>query len=151
MLESGTCQAPCDKWVPAGEYFVGGRGLSSSGKFLLLPGENTSLFVNGGSRGGAIAGTVLWASGGVFFGVGLGLFAGTSGCGSTTTCNKSAENAVDEVGGVMLFGGTILLITGIWIALHNQTTVKKLAGTERTEQAFVDPRLVDTLSGTFRF
>jgi hypothetical protein len=164
-LAVGTCMAPCDQWVPSGEYYIGGRRLESSAHFDLLPGESSRLLVNGGSSAGWVGGIFLTSFGATATAIGLYVFytgaqkawPNHSECtleSGTYYCAVGAPNAITNNPGLEAAGIVTTLVAGgltalgIWVWSHNRTTVDKQSG---ATQALDHQRLLDALSGTIRF
>jgi hypothetical protein len=138
IIYSPVCDAPCDKWLPAGDdYFIGGRGITGSRAIDLRPGDHTQLAVDAGNAGG-------WVGGLILFSAGLGFAVGGGTCAAIIQNDSSIQTM--SIG--MLVGGIVMVAIGLPVMLHNRTTVQQQSA---SSQARDQQMLVDALSGTFRF
>jgi hypothetical protein len=124
LLSDVICRAPCDGVVDGrlgNEYYFGGSGVTSSGRFTLLDYQGSvKARVSAGSQG-------LRTASKVFFWVGVGLAAPGSAI-FMATANAPADTSGDgmrtfhTISTGMLLGGAVSLISGITMYFSSRTS-----------------------------
>jgi hypothetical protein len=134
------CVTPCRKWLRTDEvYVIEGDGVRSTSKFQLPDDRNAvTLDVEAGSSARLGGGAALMLGGGI---VGyIGIFVVEAGAVSNINGNGDGDNAI-RVGGVMLVGGAVALIAGLYMVVTTTTKVTSSTGSTFTrEEARPAPR-----------
>jgi hypothetical protein len=113
------CTDPCNRRVPAGEFFIAGQGVSHSKRFRLRDGGSTKIHVRPGSRGLRFAGIMFVGLGGMTLGSGvmvLGL--------SADAASEDSAAKLRRIGGIMMGAGAVPLVAGIPMIIRGKTRVE---------------------------
>lgn len=113
------CTDPCNRRVPAGEFFIAGQGVSHSKRFRLRDGASTKIHVRPGSRGLRFAGMMFVGLGGVTLGSGAMVLALSADAATEDTAAK-----LRRIGGIMMGAGAVPLIAGIPMIIRGKTRVE---------------------------
>jgi hypothetical protein len=142
ILSIGTwepaCVAPCATQLdPRFSYRVSGDGLVPSDSFT-LPQDRDHLKLDAkmGSSTGRVGGAVLALGGGAGILVGAAALVAAPILESQNVGSPSARTGL-LAGGVVVSGaGVVALVAGVWLWLHNDTTLRQEAGAPVAQSRF---------------
>jgi hypothetical protein len=138
------CTLPCDTWVEPGAYLVRGSGRVDSERLTLSGGDYARLTIDPGTTWGRAGGKALIGVG--FGAVGVGAITwGVAALMSSFT--RTGWTNGQTVGVSILVGGLATVVVGVGVLVYNQTRIDY----HFDPNARIDPRVLDALSGAFRF
>lgn len=137
-LTAPVCVSPCRQVLPRNSvYVIEGDGVRTTPQFVLpADRDRVVLDVEPGSTGAAVGGGVLMGAGLLIGYAGLlataaGGIEGSLDDGST---NRSSSDRLKHVGEIMLAGGLVAAVVGLYLIIDSKTVVKSSTGAVFSER-----------------